>query len=397
MTAAVRRAVVYTILNSGGGRAAEAEVTLADGTVGCGSAPVAIKPGAREARRSSGLAVGEPVPAAIASEVAGLARTGATDQAGVDGWLADRVDRLGADVTLAVSLAYARAAARSAGVPLVRHFATLAGTHPAFPGLLAAAVSGGIHGGSGLPFQQIMLATAAGPPSRTVPAVMAVYRRVEQALFDAGQASGYSASSGVVPDVDGAAAVFDVVTRAIADAGVDRDIGIAIDVAAEHLHEDGGYRLGGRLVKAADLARWITELTDRYPVVMVEDPFVASDRDAWVRLNGKLRERVTVLGDDLFATNSRYLDPALAGGVLLKLNQVGTLTATVYTAVRARESGMAYAVSHRSLETEDTAVCDLAVALGANWIKVGGPRRGDRVTKYNQLLRLERDTAAWAQ
>lgn len=390
MKGRIRRIDAYSILSSGGGPAAEAEVTLQNGCVGRGSAPVAIKPGELECRRSSGIQVGAPVPDFIATQLDELANSAHSDQSCVDDWLAQRVATLGTDVSVAVSLAYARAAAQSLGVALTEYIATLAGTRPSFPGLLIAAVSGGIHGGSGLPYQQIMLSTEPGQPSHIIPQVLDVYRRLESELFETGRAIGYSASSGIVVRESDEAIAFDVTQRAISDSGLASSVKIAIDVAAEHMRQGNGYKVEGQSIDAHQLSERLLNLADRYPIVMVEDPFAPAHRDAWRKFTDRTRGRVTVVGDDLFASRAPYLDPTLAGGVLLKINQVGTLSDTIETAKRALDEGMVCAVSHRSLETEDTAVCDLAVALGARWVKVGGPRRGDRVAKYNQLMRLER-------
>ena len=198
MTAEICFADVEVMLNSGGGPAAYADLRLADGSTGRGSAPVAIKPGRRERPRSEGLAVGAPVPAHIAREVTALQRAGLAGQEDVDAWLGERSGILGTDVTLALSLAHARAAARSSGRSLVHQIADLAGTRPSAPGLLVAAVSGGIHQGAGIAFQQIMLATAADLPSRLVPKILDVYARLETRLFDGGHGIGYSASSGIL-------------------------------------------------------------------------------------------------------------------------------------------------------------------------------------------------------
>jgi enolase len=390
MALGIRCASLRVILNSGGGPAAEAELTLADGSVGRGSSPAAIKPGRRERATSVDLCVGSPVPNRITAIAGTLPEADIKSQATLDLWLEDRLADLGTDVTLALSLAYARASAQSASVPLFRYLAAEADTEPALPGLLAAVVSGGLHQvGRGPPFQQIMLAAGARTPSEDIPMILEAYRATESALRQHELLTGYSASSGMTVNATEPAVSLDAVSGVLDSLGLADVISIVIDVAAEHLWEDDGYRLGDAKVDADGLTAILGDLLDQYPISYVEDPFIAAHVSAWSALRRSHGGRVGLIGDDLYATNSAYLDPAIADGVLLKMNQVGTVSSTLRTASEASRLGMECWVSHRSLETEDTAVCDLAVAIGAGWIKVGGPRRGDRTAKYNRLLCLE--------
>ncbi|MEU8404372.1 hypothetical protein AB0C28_55170 [Nonomuraea sp. NPDC048892] len=390
MAPRIHRLSVRTILNSGGGPAAEAELILHDGSTGRGSSPTAIKPGPLERSTSTDLRVGAPVPDRVAAMATALPNATIHDQDELDGWLEDRLADLGTDVTLAVSLAYARASARAADVPLYRYLATQAAAEPAFPGLLAAVVSGGLHRtGGGPPFQQIMLASHARVPSEDIPAVMEAYRQTELVLRARDLLTGYSASSGMTVTAMDPVIPLDIVTEVLDQLGLADTVSLAIDVAAEHLWEPDGYRVGDTTVDADGLSVILDDLLSRYPIIFVEDPFVGAHTKSWSALRQRHAGQVDVIGDDLCATNVAYIDPTLADGILLKMNQVGTVTSALRAAQEASRVGMRCCVSHRSLETEDTAVCDFAVAIGASWIKIGGPRRGDRTAKYNRLLRLE--------
>lgn len=380
------------ILDSRGQPTVEAELRL-DGAVGRGSCAVAIKPGRLERRRqvhtgALGDLNGGPAGRLLQRELVGLQPAGQQD---LDRRLRELDDEhgLGADVTLAVSLAYARAAASAAGLPLRQWMvAGAAGGRPTPPGLLVNVFSGGIHHG-GIPgsFQQIMLIPRGGDVVADIHAALAVYAVLER---ETGTRS-LSASSGLlVPDcttewqlglLDRAAATLTKATTAAA---------IGLDIAAEHLATgSGNYLFEGREYSSVAFADLLLNLAARYRIEYVEDPFDPADTGAWEAFLPAARAAgVTVVGDDLFATDAARVRPGLADALLLKLSQAGTLTATVAAASRARAAGLGLVVSHRSGETEDTAMCDLAMAVGAEFIKVGGPRRGDRIAKYNQLLRL---------
>ncbi|MFD3442746.1 hypothetical protein ACFWU3_35250 [Streptomyces sp. NPDC058685] len=381
---------VRAILNSGGGVAAEAELDLKDGTTGRGSAPVAIKPGRRERPTSGFLRVGSPLPSHAAETLSALPGALCEGQEAVDRWLDDRLPVLGTDVTLAVSLAYARAIAKVSGKALYQYLASLAGTRPAFPGLLAAVVSGGLHSrGSGLPFQQIMLATERRPPSETIPLVVDVYAQAERRLDARGLLDGYSASGGMLLRSADLSLPLGLLSEVLDRGGESAGLSLAVDVAAEHLWVEDGYRFGQERLGPEAVIDRIVDLAAQYPITFVEDPLTAEHSTWWPRLRARLPGHVAVVGDDLYATNTAYLDPALAEGIVLKMNQVGTVSAALRASTEAAAQDMSQCVSHRSLETEDTSVADLAVAVAARWLKTGGPRRGDRTAKYNQLLRLQ--------
>ncbi|MER5379023.1 hypothetical protein ABT040_01925 [Streptomyces sp. NPDC002688] len=381
---------VRAIVNSGGGVAAEAEVILSDGTTGRGSAPVAIKPGRRERPVTDYLRIGSPPPVQVLKALSALCGPDGEGQDTVDACLDGQLPVLGTDVALAVSLAYARAAATASGLGLYRWFASLSGTEPAFPGLLAAVVSGGLHRrGDGLPFQQIMFATERHSPGETIPLILEAYTRAER-LFEArGLLVGHSASGGMLLDTADPSLPLGLLSELLDHIGVGAELSLALDVAAEHLWTTDGYLFGEGPIGPEAVLERIADLATLYPITFIEDPFTSEHSKWWARLRRRLPDHAAVVGDDLFATDSAYLDPALADGIVLKMNQVGTVSAALRTSVLAAAHGMSQCVSHRSLETEDTSVADLAVGVAARWLKIGGPRRGDRTAKYNRLLRLE--------
>lgn len=389
------------ILDSRAQHTIEADLRLG-GIEGRGSSPVAIKPGRLErARGPHARDIGDLTFGPAGSQlVAALADWEPTGQLDLDTRLAelDEAHGLGADVTLAVSLAYARAAAACAGLPLHGWMARLAGTSPGMPRLLVNAFSGGIHrGGQADSFQQVMLIPKGHDLLADVRLALVAYDRLERLAEN----PGVSASSGLL--VPGRDTTWQLDALAQAGACPGGQLAVGIDVAAEHLaaehltaehlaDEEQSYRFEGARYDSAAFAELLLDLADRYRIDYIEDPFDPADTAAWESFLTPARAReVTVVGDDLFATSADRIRRGLADAVLLKLSQAGTLTGTLKAAQAARAAGLGLVVSHRSGETEDCAMCDLAVAVKADYIKVGGPRRGDRIAKYNQLLRLAED------
>lgn len=394
MESHVTRVHFRGILESRGRPTVEAEVALADGSLGLASAPVAIAPGRREQRRSWIRTLGplDAVPefARLRADIEGRRFA---SQAGFDAFLDElpAAGALGADVRLVLSVAFCRAGAAGRGLALPAYLAQLGDTRPSMPRPLVNVFSGGIHDATGrIPFQQIMVAPDLGSIAANVEAALAIFTAAEQRLRDAGRGFRYSESSGLLPDGADLAGILAALGEAIAQAGLPRSrVGLAIDVAAEHLRApDGRYRLGNAVVDGSELLQRHLALVRSCNVVFLEDPFDPADVPLWRALTRELQATTCVVGDDLFATHSAHIEPGLATGIVLKPNQVGTLTGVLEAARAARAAQMALCVSHRSGETEDTLMCDLAVAVGAAFIKVGGPRRGDRTLKYNQLLRL---------
>jgi enolase len=372
------------ILDSRACPTVEAELTLDGRHRGSGSSPRAIAPGRLERRRRTDVVLGPldvPGPwSALVGRTAG------------DPWALDRIlgdldaERgLGADVTLAISLAFARAAAAAAGIPLHAYLASAAGTVPAMPRLLVNVFSGGVHrGGPPAGFQQVMVVPETGSVEGDVGAACAVFEQAERLTGPLR----LSASSGLLAPV-GSDEQLRLLAGAVDLAGCAGSARLAVDVAAEHLATGAGrYRLGADELTSPELAGRLAELVERWGIAYVEDPFEPADEGAWRSFRGLVPPGVAVVGDDLSVTDPSRIRPDLANGVLLKLSQAGTVSGTLDAAARARDAGMLIAVSHRSGETEDTSMCDLAVAVGADLVKVGGPRRGDRLAKYNQLLRL---------
>jgi enolase len=377
------------ILDSRAAITVEAELVLDDRFAGRGSTPRAIAPGRRERPRGPQVRLGPLGTAGLGPTLRGRPLTG---QRELDDLLMG-LD-LGSDVTLAVSLAYARAAAQADGQTLRTYLGRQAGGPPAMPQLLVNVFSGGIHGGAAPDgFQQVMLIPATGTLAGDIEAGLAVFEAAERLVGDRFGPPRISASSGLLVPV-GSEEQLRLLSAAVAAAGCGEIVSFGVDVAAEHLVVGPGrYRFGPDQLTSAELAKRLTALSAAFPLTYLEDPFDSADEDAWRTLRGVLSPTVTVVGDDLFATDARRVDSTLADGILLKPSQPGNLTATLDAATTARDAGLVSAVSHRSGETEDTAMCDLAVAVAARLIKVGGPRRGDRLAKYNQLLRLAEELA----
>ncbi|HEV2999818.1 MAG TPA: phosphopyruvate hydratase, partial [Solirubrobacteraceae bacterium] len=292
-----------------------------------------------------------------------------------------------ADVTLALSIAGWRAAAAQAGEALHRRVAAAAGTTPAMPHPLVNVFSGGVHAAPRPDsFQQLMAVPCRATFAADAEAALAVWAEAERRLAGRGAAWTLSASSGML--VEGATSE-ELLAELHAVVSPHERVGTGADVAAEHLAAGPGlYRLDGRTLAGPELLDLLDRLCAERELVFLEDPFAPEDEELWRELTERLAGRTAVVGDDLFATDAARMDRALATAVLLKPSQAGTVAATLDAARAALDAGIDLCVSHRSGETEDTFVCDLAVGLGALAQKVGGPRRGDRIAKYNQLLRL---------
>jgi enolase len=383
MSPTVASVHVRGILDSRAETTIEAEVTLTSGASGRGSSPRAIAPGRRERRGREQRALG---PGAGLPPLPHLEGDEFSTQAAFDRTLAELPGPpLGKDVTLALSLGFCRAACTELGRPLHEHLAALAGSRPAVPHPLVNVFSGGIHAeGPARSFQQIMLAPEEASLADDLDVALRAYAAVERRLREREGSVALSASSGfVVPDGSDERLLEEL------RGTLEDDVGLGVDVAAEHLAVgDGSYRLGGREVTGKELLERLDRLVSAFGLVYLEDPFAPEDRDLWRELTARLGDEVLVVGDDLFVTSRAYVDARFANAILLKPSQAGTVTATLETARAASEAGLELCVSHRSGETEDVAVCDLAVALGARFVKVGGPRRGDRIAKLNQLVRL---------
>jgi enolase len=397
------------ILDSRGNPTVEVEVALDDGTLGRAAVPSGASTGQFEAvekrdgdDRYGGKGVQQAV-AAVLDEI-GPELTGyeASEQRILDQELIDLdgtpdKSRFGANAILGVSLAVARAAAESAGLPLFRY---LGGpTAHVLPVPMLNILNGGAHADSNVDVQEFMIAPIGAPTFRDALRWGAeTYHSLKSVLKTKGLSTGLGDEGGFAPNLDSNRAALDLIVEAVEKAGltVGTDIAMALDVAATEFGlESGGYRFEGTERSADDMISYYEELVAAYPIVSIEDPLAEQDWAGWERLTAVLGGRVQIVGDDLFVTNPERLRQGIqqgcANALLVKVNQIGTLTETLDAVALAHRSGYACMMSHRSGETEDTTIADLAVATDCGQIKTGAPARSERVAKYNQLLRIEEE------
>jgi enolase len=397
------------ILDSRGNPTVEVEVLLEDGTVSRAAVPSGASTGAFEAYElrdgDKGRYLGKGVTKAVEAvlDVLGPAIEGfeASDQRLVDEELknADGTDnkgKLGANAILGVSLAVAKAAADSADLPLFRY---VGGPNAhVLPVPLMNIINGGAHADNGLDAQEIMILPIGAPTfSEALRWGAETYHALKAELHAKGLSTGLGDEGGFAPDIASAREALDVILGAIEKAGykAGEEIALGMDVASTEFYRDGVYRYEGKDLSAAELSAYYAQLVADYPIVTIEDPLAEDDWEAWTALNADLGQRVQLVGDDLFVTNparlQRGLDLRAANSILVKVNQIGTLTETLDAVSLAQRHGYTAILSHRSGETEDTTIADLAVATDAGQIKTGAPARSERVAKYNQLLRIEEE------
>ncbi len=397
------------IMDSRGNPTVEVDVRLAGGQLGRAAVPSGASTGAHEAvelrdgnpARYGGKGVRRAV-ANVAERIApAVIGRDATDQRGLDALLIaldgtdDRSD-LGANAVLGVSLATARAAAAAVGLPL---HAYLGGPNAhTLPVPCMNVLNGGSHADSNVDLQEFMVVPVGAPTFAEALRIGAeVYHALRALLKERGLSTGLGDEGGFAPDLPSNTAALDLLVEAIGRAGYEpgADVALALDPATSELFRDGAYRLEGegRVLSTAEMVDLWTDLVDRYPIVSIEDGLAEEDWDGWCMLTERLGARVQLVGDDLLVTNPafvrRAIDVRAANAVLVKVNQIGTLTQALDTVALAQRAGWAAMVSHRSGETEDATIADLAVAVDAGQIKTGAPARSDRVAKYNQLLRIE--------
>jgi enolase len=395
------------ILDSRGNPTIEVEVALDDGTLARAAVPSGASTGEHEAvelrdgdpKRYSGKGVEKAVTAVldeIGPELAGL---DAVDQRIVDQKLVDLdgtpdKSRLGANAILGVSLAVAKAAAESSGLELFRY---LGGPNAhVLPVPMLNILNGGAHADTDVDIQEFMIAPIGADSFREgLRWGVEVYHALKSVLKSKGLATGLGDEGGFAPSLGNNREALDLILVAIEKAGyrAGRDIALALDVAATEFYSDGAYLFEGEKKSAEQLTAYYTKLIDDYPLVSIEDPLSEDDWDGWVRLTAETGERVQIVGDDLFVTNPDRLEEGIArraaNALLVKVNQIGTLSETFDAVTLATSYGYRSMMSHRSGETEDTTIADLAVATGVGQIKTGAPARGERTAKYNQLLRIE--------
>lgn len=403
--------IAREILDSRGNPTVEADVLLESGVLGRAAVPSGASTGSREAvelrdgdpQRYGGkgvLKAVEHVNTEICEAVIGV---DATEQGFVDRTLIDldgteTKSRLGANAILAVSLAVAKAAAEECGLPLHRY---LGGAGPlSMPVPMMNVINGGAHADNSLDMQEFMLLPVGMPTFREALRCGAeIFHALRKLLSDRGLPTAVGDEGGFAPRLPKHEAAVRIVMEAIEAAGYrpGEDVALGLDCASTEFYEDGEYTLAceGLTLKSGEFVDYLAALVDKYPIISIEDGMAESDWDGWKQLTTRLGARVQLVGDDLFATNTRFLSQGIemgvANSILVKVNQIGTLTETFAAIEMAKRARYTAVVSHRSGETEDTTIADIAVAANAMQIKTGSLSRSDRLAKYNQLLRIEED------
>ena len=400
------------VLDSRGNPTVEVDVRLASGHRGRAIVPSGASTGVHEAvelRDGGPEWGGKGVANAVANvngELAGVARgRDAFDQRGLDQALIDldgtpNKGRLGANAILGVSLATAKAAAGEAGVPLFRHLGGEGATTLPVP--MLNVINGGAHASNSIELQEFMVVpVGADTFSDGLRIGAEVYHALKKVLTERGLSTLVGDEGGFAPDLESSEAAIEVILEAAERAGHRERVAIALDPATSEVFTDGVYRFEGREKTSADLPAFWAELVDRYPIVSIEDGAAEDDWESWQAQTELLGDRVQLVGDDVFVTSRERLqlgiDRGVANSILVKVNQIGTLSETIEAVRLAQANGYTAVMSHRSGETEDATIADLAVALGTGQIKTGAPARSDRVAKYNQLLRIEEELGPKAQ
>ena len=397
------------ILDSRGNPTVEVEVALDDGTISRAAVPSGASTGAFEAverrdgdaSRYLGKGVQDAVEAVLDTIGPKLVGFDAHEQRLVDQEMldldgTDNKGTLGANAILGVSLAVAKAAAESSRLPLFRY---LGGPNAhVLPVPMMNILNGGAHADSGVDIQEFMVAPIGAPTFKEALRWGAeIYHSLKSVLKREGLATGLGDEGGFAPSVTSNREALELIARAVDDAGyaLGSDVALALDVAATEFYADGAYTFEGQQRTAAEMTAYYAELLDAFPMVSIEDPLAEDDWDGWKALTAELGGRVQIVGDDLFVTNptrlARGITEGAANSMLVKVNQIGSLTETLDAVALAHRNGYSCMMSHRSGETEDTTIADLAVATDCGQIKTGAPARSERVAKYNQLLRIEEE------
>ena len=396
------------ILDSRGNPTVEVEVVLDDDSVGRAAVPSGASTGAFEAvelrdgeKRYLGKGVEQAVRAVedvIMPEVLGF---DATEQRLIDQAMIEldgtaNKAKLGANAILGVSLAVAKAAATSANLPLYRYV----GGPNAYllPVPMMNIINGGAHADSDVDFQEFMIAPIGAPTfAEALRTGAEVYHTLKSVLKSKGYSTGLGDEGGFAPNLPSNRAALELISEAIEKAGfkVGTDVALAMDVAATEFFKDGKYHVEGQVKTTEQMIEYYRGLIDDFPIVSIEDPVAEDDWDAWVAFTAAVGDRIQIVGDDHFVTNTQRIARGIelnsANALLVKVNQIGTLTETAESVEMSHRAGFKTMMSHRSGETEDTTIADLAVAFNCGQIKTGAPARSDRVAKYNQLLRIEED------
>jgi enolase len=403
--------IAREILDSRGNPTVEADVLLESGVLGRAAAPSGASTGSREAielrdgdkKRYLGKGVLKAVEHVNTEICEAIIGVDATEQSFVDRTLIDldgteTKSRLGANAILAVSLAVAKAAAEESGLPLHRY---IGGAAPlAMPVPMMNVVNGGVHADNGLDMQEFMLLPIGSRSFREALRCGAeIFHTLKTILHDRGFSTAVGDEGGFAPKLANHEAAIVLILEAIDAAGyrAGEDVALGLDCASSEFHKDGKYtlRAEGASMTAAQFVGFLSEWVDKYPILSIEDGMAEDDWDGWKLLTQRLGSRVQLVGDDLFVTNTKYLErgvrEGIANSILIKVNQIGTLSETLAAIEMAKRARYTAVVSHRSGETEDTTIADIAVATNAMQIKAGSLSRSDRLAKYNQLLRIEED------
>jgi enolase 1/2/3 len=397
------------IIDSRGNPTVEADVVLETGAIGRAAVPSGASTGTREAvelrdgdkKRYLGKGVLKAVEHVNTVLKKALIGHDAKDQAGLDRKMieldgTDTKGRLGANALLAISLANAHAAARDAKQPLYKLLAK--GREPVMPVPMMNIINGGAHADNALDIQEFMILPVGAPTFREALRYGAeVFHHLKKVLHDKGLATSVGDEGGFAPNLGSNSETLDLILQSIEKAGykVGQDIYLGLDVASSEFHKDGVYNLEGegRKFTSSEFVKYLGDLVSKYPIITIEDGMAEGDWDGWAELTHALGGRVQLVGDDLFVTNTKILkegiDKHIANSILIKPNQIGTLTETLAAIDMADKAKYASVVSHRSGETEDNTIADIAVASAATQIKTGSLSRSDRMAKYNQLLRIE--------
>jgi enolase len=403
---AIARVHARQVLDSRGNPTVEVDVQLESGAGGRAAVPSGASTGVHEAveLRDDGAEYGgKGVTRAVANVNGEIANAvvgrDATEQEELDALLCEldgtpNKGRLGANAILGVSLAVAKAAAADAGQPLYRYLG--GDTAATLPVPMLNVINGGAHAANSIDLQEFMVVPVGAPTFAEGLRIGAeVYHALKGVLAERGLATGVGDEGGFAPDLDSSEAAIEAILEAAERAGHRDAVAIALDPATSEVFSDGVYRFEGREKTSAEMPAFWAELVDRYPIVSIEDGLAEDDWDAWAQLTAEVGDRAQLVGDDLFVTNPARLregiERGVANSILVKVNQIGTLTETIEAVRLAQANGYTAVMSHRSGETEDATIADLAVALGTGQIKTGAPARSDRVAKYNQLVRIEEE------
>ena len=416
----IKAVTALEVLDSRGNPTVEAEVLLESGVRGLACAPSGASTGSREALElrdgDKSRYLGKGVLTAVANindriQPVLLGKDPANqrelDQIMIDLDGTDNKGELGANAILAVSLAAAKAAAADAGIPLYEHIANVNGTPGVYsmPVPMMNIVNGGEHADNNVDIQEFMVQPVAAKTfAEALQCGAEIFHALKAVLNERGLNTAVGDEGGFAPNLESNAAALSLISEAVANAGykLGDEVTLALDCAASEFYKDGEYNLSGegKVFNASGFADFLADLSDQYPIISIEDGMDESDWEGWADLTQKVGDRVQLVGDDLFVTNTailqRGIDEKIANSILIKFNQIGSLSETLDAIKMAKDAGYTVVISHRSGETEDTTIADLAVATAAGQIKTGSLCRSDRVAKYNRLLRIESELGAKA-